>query len=81
LRKAIEVFRDVNLEKAKILKKKDKEYNSLVMELEKSHFTRLVSEVQQSLGSSKTHIELLGMLNAISRHSTNIARILLKSVK
>ncbi len=80
LRKAIEVFRDVNLEKAKILKKKDKEYNALAIELEKSHFARLVSEVEQSVGSSKTHIELLGMLNAISRHATNIARILLKSM-
>ena len=80
LRKAIEVFRDVNLEKAKSLKKKGKEYNALAMELEKSHFNRLVSEVKESIGSSKTHIELLGMLNAMTRHATNIARILLKSV-
>jgi phosphate:Na+ symporter len=80
LRKAIEVFRDVNLEKAKTLKKKDKEYAALAIELEKSHFARLVSEVEQSVGSSKTHIELLGMLNAISRHATNIARVLLKTV-
>lgn len=80
LRKAIEVFRDVNLEKAKTLKKKDKVYTALAIELEKNHFARLVDEVEQSIGSSKTHIELLGMLNAISRHTTNIARILLKTV-
>ena len=79
LRKAIEVFRDVNLIKAKTLKKKDKEYSALAIELEKSHFARLVGEVEQSVGSSKTHIELLGMLNAITRHATNIARILLKA--
>ena len=78
LRKAIEVFRDVNLEKAKTLKKKDKEYSDLAIELEKNHFARLVGEVEQSVGSSKTHIELLGMLSAISRHATNIARVLLK---
>jgi phosphate:Na+ symporter len=79
LRKAIEVFRDVNLEKAKTLKKRYKEYSTLALELEKSHFNRLVSEVEQSVGSSNIHIELLGMLNAITRHATNIARILLKT--
>ena len=77
LSRAIEVFRDVNLEKAKILKRKDKKYNDLVLELEKSHFSRLVGEVQQSVGSSKFHIELLGLFNAINRHAANIARILL----
>jgi phosphate:Na+ symporter len=81
LDKAIEVFRDVNLEKAKLLKKKDKEYNALVLELEQHHFSRLIGQVEESVGSSKTHIELLGLLNTISRHSTNIARILLKSLK
>ncbi len=77
LSRAIEVFRDVNLEKAKILKRKDKKYSDLVLELEKSHFSRLVGEVQQSVGSSKFHVELLGLFNAISHHASNIARILL----
>lgn len=77
LSRAIEVFRDLNLEKAKILKRKDKKYNDLVLELEKSHFSRLVGDVQQSVGSSKFHIELLGLFNAINHHATNIARILL----
>jgi len=77
LSRAIEVFRDLNLEKAKELKRKDKKYNEIVIELEKSHFLRLVGEVQQSVGSSKIHVELLGLFSAISHHASNIARILL----
>ena len=80
LSRAIEVFRDVNLEKAKVINKKGKKYSDLAIELEKSHFLRLAGEVQQSVDSSRFHMELLGMFNAINRHASNIARILLKGI-
>ncbi|MBI5539741.1 MAG: Na/Pi symporter [Bacteroidia bacterium] len=80
LSRAIEVFRDVNLEKAKVINRKGKKYSDLAIELEKSHFLRLAGEVRQSVDSSRFHMELLGMFNAINRHASNIARILLKGI-
>ncbi len=76
--RAIEVFRDVNLEKAEAMKKKYKKYSTIAIELERSHYERLKSQVEKSLTSSKTHVELMSMLKIISEHSTNIARILLE---
>jgi len=76
--RAIEVFRDVNLKKAKEMKLKYKKYRNIAIDLEKQHYERLKDEVEKSLTSSKTHLELISMLKRISGHATNIARILLK---
>ena len=78
LSRAIEVFRDVNLEKAKHVNQKYEQYESMAFELEKKHYERLVNQVDKTLSSSKTHILLMDMFKQISEHSTNIARILLK---
>lgn len=76
--RAIEVFRDVNLEKAKKANEKYKKYEDFAFELEKKHFERLTNQVDKTIESSKTHIVLMDMLKQIGEHSTNIARILLK---
>ena len=76
--RAIEVFTDVNLEKAKVMKDKYRKYRDLAISLEKHHYERLREEVSDSISSSKTHLELMSMLRAINGHATNIARILLK---
>lgn len=76
--RAIEVFRDVNLEKAKSMKRKYKKYRDLSMELERHHFERLRDEILKSVKSSKYHLEVISMLRIITSHATNIARILLK---
>jgi len=78
LSRALEVFENVNLEKAKAMKQKYKEYRNLEFELEKQHFERLREEILATLSSSKTHVELMTFLRAINGHATNIARILLK---
>lgn len=75
--RAIVVFRDVNLEKAKEMKVKYKEYRSISFELEKQHFERLKDSVEKSVQSSNTHLELLAMFRIITSHCTNIARILI----
>ena len=75
--RAIVVFRDVNLEKAKEMKAKYKEYRSISFELEKQHFGRLKNSVEKSVQSSNTHLELLAMFRIITGHCTNIARILI----
>ena len=76
--RAIEVFRDVNLEKAKSMKRKYKKYRDLSIELERHHFERLRDEILKSVKSSKYHLEVISMLRIITSHATNIARILLK---
>lgn len=76
--RALDVFESVNLEKAKAMKDKYKQYRNLEIEFEKQHFERLRDEVSNTISSSKTHVELMTFLRAINGHATNIARILLK---
>jgi len=78
LHRAREVLDAVNLEKAREMKKKYKKYRNMAIELEKNHFERLKEEVNKSVSSSKTHLELIGTLKIINERATNIARILLK---
>jgi phosphate:Na+ symporter len=78
LSRALAVFESVNLEKAKAMKEKYKQYRNLEIELEKQHFERLRDEVTETISSSKSHVELMTFLRAINGHATNIARILLK---
>jgi phosphate:Na+ symporter len=78
LSRALAVFESVNLEKAKAMKDKYKQYRNLEIELEKQHFERLRDDVSETISSSKTHVELMTFLRAINGHATNIARILLK---
>lgn len=68
----------VNFDEHKIkkIKKNEKENIQLVFDFEKNHFTRLIEHVDKSLQSSKTHIELLGLMQAITRHATQIVKIL-----
>ncbi len=78
IKRAMEVFREVNMEKALQMKQKYREYRSIAFEFEKQHYERLKLEHPDTLTSSKTHLELMAMLRNISSHATNIARILLQ---
>ncbi len=78
LSRALKVFESLNLEKAKAMKDKYKQYRNMEIEFEKQHFERLADEITETLSSSKTHIELMTFLRAINSHATNIARIMLK---
>jgi len=75
--RAIDVFSDLNLEKAKNMLKKKQKYSNLALELEQHHFERLQHDVEKSISSSKTHIEIISMMKFINQHSTNIAKILI----
>ncbi|MCX7863399.1 MAG: Na/Pi cotransporter family protein [Bacteroidales bacterium] len=72
----IQAMAAFDIKKAKKLKKNEKQTILLAYQLEKSHYTRLMSEVEATVQSSKTHIELIGLLQAITRHATQIVRIL-----
>ncbi len=78
LSRALEVFRDVNLEKARSMKTKHKKYRSIASELEKQHYQRLRDEEKIVEESGDTHMELMTRLRTITHHATNIARILLE---
>jgi phosphate:Na+ symporter len=47
-------------------------------ELEKQHYNRLKMDIEGSVESSRTHMELIGSFKIIGSHATNIARIILK---
>ncbi len=78
LSRALKVFSDVNLEKAREMKAKNKKYRRMAIELERHHFERIKNEIKQSVESSETHLELLTGFKMITSHATNIARVLLE---
>lgn len=77
LARAMDVFRDVNLEKAKRMKAKHKKYRSIASDLEKQHYERMRDTEKKLESSGDSHMELMTRLRTITHHSTNIARIML----
>ena len=77
LQRARDLYTSFSLDEARKMKAKYKAYRNMTFELEKQHFERLKSRVEESIASSKTHIELMTMLKLIASHATNTARILM----
>lgn len=75
--RSMEVFNEINLEKAEHVKRKFKKYSQMAEEYEKHHYNRLLQNNPNSRESSEIHLELIGLFNAINRHATNISRIML----
>ena len=78
LARAIEVFRDMDLEKARRMKGKHKKYRSLGAVLERQHYERLRDTGTELEARGDTHLEIMTHLRTIQSHATNIGRILLK---
>jgi phosphate:Na+ symporter len=78
LNRALEVFEEMNLQKAAMMKAKHKEYRLLSQELEKQHYARILEGLKESIDSSETHLEVLALLSRIDSHVTNIARMALE---
>lgn len=76
--RAVEVFKDLNLEKAYLMKEKHKIYRQMAMDLEKNHFKRLMNAVDKSVRTSEIHLELMTILATIHSLATNVARIVLE---
>ncbi len=74
--KVIDAMINIDEGKAKRIQKEEKENIKRAYELDQKHFARLLDEVEKTVQSSKTHIELIGMMQAINRHSVQIIRIL-----
>jgi len=78
LSRALDVFKDVNLEEAVKLEKKYKKHRLREMGLRRTHFQRLQQDVPETIASSEIHLDLIEALKRISSHATNIARILIE---
>jgi phosphate:Na+ symporter len=82
LYQAYTTFSEGNKKKALSDARKSKtSYNQFrqeFFELEKQHYNRLKMDIEESVESSRTHMEIIGSLKVIGSHATNIARIILK---
>jgi len=81
LNRSMEVFKDLNLERAREMKSKYKKYRLLAIEFEMQHYRRLQDPATISQESSETHLELISTLRNIAGHATNIARIFLSQLE
>ncbi len=80
IQRAYALYKNFSLQEAREMKENYKAYRIHTFELEKQHFERLKSKVEQSLSSSKTHLELMTLFKAIGSHATNTARIILTKI-
>jgi phosphate:Na+ symporter len=80
MNRSMEVFKDLNLERAREMKAKYKKYRLLAMEFEMHHYRRLQDPDSISRESSETHLELITTLWNMAGHATNIARIFLNQL-
>jgi len=81
MNRSMEVFKDLNLERAREMKIKYKKYRQLAMEFEMHHYRRLQDPDSPSQESSETHLELITTLRNIAGHATNIARIFISQLE
>jgi phosphate:Na+ symporter len=80
LNRSMEVFKDMNLETAKMMKTRHKKHRQMAIKYEMYHYKRLKDQIPESKESSEAHLELITMMRNIASHATNIARIHLKQV-
>jgi phosphate:Na+ symporter len=78
LKRAVAVFTELNLEKAKKAFKKYENFKEVGRELERQHFNRLKKDNDKTLTSSKTHLEMVSVFRTIGSHANNIAQIILE---
>lgn len=80
IERALDIFRNPDLEKATRMKKKFKKYRAMEMDLMRSHYERLRKGNPDTKATSKVHEDLMEQFNRINSHTTNIARVLLEWV-
>jgi phosphate:Na+ symporter len=77
IRKAKKVYETLDIAKAQKLENKYDSYRDEFFDLEMQHYDRLKDKIEQSVSSSRTHLEIITLLRVISSHATNTARIIL----
>ncbi len=76
--RALDVFKDLNLEKAKAMKRKHKKYRSMEMDFMRTHYERLRKDVPETIATSEVHQDLIEQFARITSHATNIAGMFLE---
>lgn len=79
IKKAEKVYKSFDIKKAHKLKKKYYTYRSEYFDLERQHYERLKENIEETISSSKTHLEIITLFKVISSHATNTARILIRN--
>lgn len=69
---SMQVFADFTIEDALKVRKKAKQQSKEALDLEKSHFQRLLDSENDEFTNSKTYLELINMFKIIGEHSVNI---------
>ncbi|MBN2485496.1 MAG: Na/Pi symporter [Bacteroidales bacterium] len=77
IRKAKKVYESYDTTKAQKLEEKYLMLRNEFINLEMQHYERLKSNIEQSVSSSRTHLEIITLLRVISSHAANTARIVL----
>ena len=77
IQKSIKVYKDFDIKKAQKLKDKYTAYTDEYFELERQHYKRLKKNIETTVSSSKTHLELITLFKVISSHATNTARTII----
>ncbi len=78
LSRALDAFREFDLQKAQRMKRKYKKYRAKEETFIRTHFERLREAVPESKATSEYHQDLMEQFRRINSHATNIARILLE---
>ena len=72
------IFHDSDLKEARKTKERYSHFRKQYFELEKQHYERLKQDIEESVDSSRTHLEIIASLKGVGSHATNIARIMLR---
>lgn len=77
IQKSIHVYQTLDINQAKKLRERYYNFREEYFELERSHYQRLQDNVEETISSSKTHLELITLLKVICSHATNTSRIII----
>lgn len=81
LARAIEVFKDFNLERGKKLEVKYQKYKAGELDLKRAHFERLRQDIPNAVQTNEMHLELIDLFLRINRHAASIGRIMMGEVE
>ncbi len=79
IKKAESVYKNFDINKAQKLKARYYSYRQEYFDLEHQHYERLKNNIEETVSSSKTHLEIITLLRVISSHATNTARVLIRN--
>ncbi len=77
IKKSIQVYQTLDFKQAEKLRERYNGFREEYFEMERSHYLRLQSNIEETITSSKTHLELITLMKVICSHATNTSRIII----